>query len=146
MSSGLLHCVQAMVTFNAVKMESARDFVGTHWISGLSGLVSIFWSLRKKVVLKDSAVSRVWEWRKYWALIRMDQVLRQQRLGADLRLGWLSKSWSLFGYPKYWVPYYIRDPKRDHNFDNGPNIRHSVTKSRIGHSHVCASRSAEFTE
>ena len=21
-------------------------------------------------------------------------------------------------YPKYWVPYYNRDPKRDHNFDN----------------------------
>ena len=34
--------------------------------------------------------------------------------------GWLSKSGSLFGYPKYWVPYYIRDPKKDHNFDNHP--------------------------
>ena len=27
---------------------------------------------------------------------------------------------SLFGYPKYLVPYYNRDPKRDHNFDNPP--------------------------
>ena len=26
--------------------------------------------------------------------------------------------WSLFGYPKYSGPYYNRDPKRDHNFDN----------------------------
>ena len=34
---------------------------------------------------------------------------------------WLSKLLSLFGYPKYYVPYYIRDPKRDHNFDNHPN-------------------------
>ena len=34
--------------------------------------------------------------------------------------GWLSKLWSLFGYPKYWVPYYNKDPKRDHNFDNHP--------------------------
>ena len=34
--------------------------------------------------------------------------------------GWLSKLWSLFGYPKYQVPYYNRDPKRDHNFDNHP--------------------------
>ena len=32
--------------------------------------------------------------------------------------GWLSKLWSLFGYPKYQVPYYNRDPKRDHNLDN----------------------------
>ena len=34
--------------------------------------------------------------------------------------GWLSKLWSLFGYPKYQVPYYIRDPRRDHNFDHRP--------------------------
>ena len=34
--------------------------------------------------------------------------------------GWLSKLWSLFGYPKYEVPYYNRDPKRDQNFDNHP--------------------------
>ena len=26
--------------------------------------------------------------------------------------GWLSKLWSLLGYPKYWVPYYTRDKKR----------------------------------
>ena len=25
-----------------------------------------------------------------------------------------------FGYPRYEVPYYNRDPKRDHNFDNHP--------------------------
>ena len=25
-----------------------------------------------------------------------------------------------FGYPKYWVPYYNKDPKRDHIFDNHP--------------------------
>ena len=34
--------------------------------------------------------------------------------------GWLSKLWSLFGYPKYQGPYENRDPKRDHNFDNQP--------------------------
>ena len=33
---------------------------------------------------------------------------------------WLSKLWSLFGYPKYEVPYYNRDPKRDQNFDIHP--------------------------
>ena len=27
-----------------------------------------------------------------------------------------------FGYPKYEVPYFNRDPKRDHNFDNHPHI------------------------
>ena len=32
--------------------------------------------------------------------------------------GWLSKSWSLFGSPKYQVPYSTKDPNRDHNFDN----------------------------
>ena len=25
-----------------------------------------------------------------------------------------------FGYPKYSVPHYNRDPRRDHNFDNHP--------------------------
>ena len=34
--------------------------------------------------------------------------------GFKLRYGWLSKAWSLFGYPKYSVPHYNRDPKRDH--------------------------------
>ena len=34
--------------------------------------------------------------------------------------GWLSKSWSFFGYPEYSVPYCNRDPKRDHDFDNHP--------------------------
>ena len=28
-----------------------------------------------------------------------------------------------FGYPKYLVPYYNRDPKRDHHFDNHPYER-----------------------
>ena len=27
-----------------------------------------------------------------------------------------------FGYPKYKVPFYNRDPKRDHNFDNHPHL------------------------
>ena len=35
-------------------------------------------------------------------------------------LGWLSKLWSLFGYPKYEVPYYHKDPKRDPDIDNHP--------------------------
>ena len=26
-----------------------------------------------------------------------------------------------FGYPKYYVPYYNKEPKRDHNFDNHPS-------------------------
>ena len=35
-------------------------------------------------------------------------------LGLDWQklFGWLSKLWSLFGYPKYQVPYYKRDPKK----------------------------------
>ena len=36
--------------------------------------------------------------------------------------GWLSKLWSRFGYPKYQVPYYNRDPKRAHNCDNHPDL------------------------
>ena len=36
--------------------------------------------------------------------------------------GWQSKTGSLFGYPKYKVPYYDRDPKRDHKFDNHPML------------------------
>ena len=40
MSRGLLHCVQETVAYNAVYMEIVRDFVGPHWISGLSGFVS----------------------------------------------------------------------------------------------------------
>ena len=34
--------------------------------------------------------------------------------------GWLSKLWSPFGYPKYWVPYYNKDPKKNPNIDNHP--------------------------
>ena len=41
--------------------------------------------------------------------------------------GWLSKLWPPFGYPKYSVPYYNRDPKRDHDFDNHPYVRRHVT-------------------
>ena len=33
-------------------------------------------------------------------------------------LGLYIPYFSIFGYPKYSVPYYDRDPKRDHNFDN----------------------------
>ena len=36
--------------------------------------------------------------------------------------GGVSKLWSLFGSPKL-GPYYNRDPKRDHNFDNPPYIK-----------------------
>ena len=36
--------------------------------------------------------------------------------GYRILCGWLSKLWSLFGYPKY----YNRDPKRDQHFDNHP--------------------------
>ena len=39
---------------------------------------------------------------------------------GDIVCGWLSTLWSLFGYPENYVPYYNRDPKRDHNFDNHP--------------------------
>ena len=34
--------------------------------------------------------------------------------------GWLSKLWAPFWVPKYLVPYYKRDPKRDHRFDTHP--------------------------
>ena len=46
------------------------------------------------------------------------------KFGFSLKFhGWLSKLWSLFGYPKDKVPYYNRDPKRDHNFDNHPHVK-----------------------
>ena len=32
--------------------------------------------------------------------------------------GWWPKLWPLLGSPKYWVPYYTKDPKREHIFDN----------------------------
>ena len=47
----------------------------------------------------------------------------KQVLSIDFRAptsGWLSKLWSLFGYPKYQVPYCNGYPKRDHNFDHDP--------------------------
>ena len=31
-----------------------------------------------------------------------------------------------FGYPKYKVPCYNGDPKRDHNFDNHPHVNVNV--------------------
>ena len=34
--------------------------------------------------------------------------------------GWLSSLWSPLGSPKYSVPYYTKDPRRDHSFDNHP--------------------------
>ena len=39
-----------------------------------------------------------------------------------------------FGYSKYRAPYYNRDPKMDHNFDNHPNtnsmpITHNIVVS-----------------
>ena len=34
----------------------------------------------------------------------------------------------IFGCPKYEVPYYNRDPKRDHNFDNHPHASASECK------------------
>ena len=42
--------------------------------------------------------------------------------------GWLSKLWSPFGSPIYWVPHYPKDPKRDHNFD--PSLSRSSNSSR----------------
>ena len=35
--------------------------------------------------------------------------------------GWLPKLWSPYGSHKYSVQYSIKDPKRDHNFDNHPH-------------------------
>ena len=40
--------------------------------------------------------------------------------GLGLQLGGCQNCGPLFGYPKYSVPYYNRDPKRDHHFDNHP--------------------------
>ena len=50
--------------------------------------------------------------------------------------GWMSKLWSLFGYPKYYVPYYNRDPKRDHNLDNRPDtfgVQNGRPSKNLGH-------------
>ena len=44
---------------------------------------------------------------------------------------WLSKLWPLFGYPKYQVPYYNRDLKRDHNFDNHPYRDHGLSVEQL---------------
>ena len=47
---------------------------------------------------------------------------RHPHRSSSRTYGWLSKLWPLFGYPKYSGPYYNRDPKRDHNFDNQPYL------------------------
>ena len=63
---------------------------------------------------------RVWGLRGKWK----GQTLKPEMEAGPLRgslHGWLSKLWSLLGYSKYSVPYYNRDPKRDHNFDNHPH-------------------------
>ena len=41
------------------------------------------------------------------------------------------KLWSVLGYPKEQVPYYIRDPNRDHSFDKHSyqNNKHSPTEN-----------------
>ena len=47
--------------------------------------------------------------------------ISRERDFRDLELGGRQNISPLFGYPKYWVPYYNRDPKqRDDNFDNRP--------------------------
>ena len=35
-------------------------------------------------------------------------------------MGGCQNLWSPFESPKYFVPYYTKDPKMDHNFDNQP--------------------------
>ena len=50
------------------------------------------------------------------------------KLTAENAYGWLSKLRSPVGSPKYQVPYYTKDPKRDHNFDNHPNTSVSFAR------------------
>ena len=40
------------------------------------------------------------------------------------------------GYPKYWVPYYTKEPKRDHNFDNNLDARRYVGAMKGETNHV----------
>ena len=44
----------------------------------------------------------------------------------------------LFGYPKYEVPYYTRDPKRDHHFDNHQYTHNMVTEFKCLNSNPVA--------
>ena len=37
-------------------------------------------------------------------------------------MGGCQNSGPPIGSPKYWVPYYAKDPKKDHNFDNHPYV------------------------
>ena len=58
------------------------------------------------------------------------KVLVIEHLGTII--GWLSKLGSLFGCLKYQVPYYNKDPKRDHNFDNYPILtKYPEASSRL---------------
>ena len=62
--------------------------------------------------------------RKSWACCMFHSWVRHvgNRHAPQLH-GWLTELWSLFGYPKYSVPYYSRDQRRHHNFDNHNYIR-----------------------
>ena len=52
----------------------------------------------------------------YWvAVLKLNSIMENESNGCS------SKLWSFFGCPKYEVPYYSRDPKRDHDFDNHPS-------------------------
>ena len=48
--------------------------------------------------------------------------LRAHRFEKPPCGGRLSESWSLFGYTKYWGPYYDGDPTREDNSDILPSI------------------------
>ena len=58
--------------------------------------------------------------------------------------GWLSKLWSGFGYPKYSVPYFTRDPQRDHNLDNHPYGMHFKSSELCSGSPVSTERQADM--
>ena len=64
----------------------------------------------------------------WWELTRALRV----RVPKDV-YGWLSKLWSPSGFPKYQVPHYTKDPRRDHDFDNHPHTQHPG----VGLSSVC---------
>ena len=51
----------------------------------------------------------------------------------DMVYGWLLKLWSLVRHPKYEVPYYIKEPKRDHDYDNHPYINANSDSKRVLH-------------
>ena len=63
--------------------------------------------------------------------------------------GWLSKLGFLFGYPKYSAPYYIRDPKWDHNFDNHSYNYSDFSKQRssgLGFRCTCTRRARSIRQ